>query len=127
MNDFIDEATDGRFEVGLNVSVETTDQVFPPIPDRALDKMQSIDLHFKGETKFSKADFDRLRAAIYRDVIYLKETNPGQFHIVDGHGTIGQAMSDKKTILPVWFEKRNGTVEKFNLNLTTYQLEPING
>lgn len=62
-----------------------------------------------------------------KGVVHLKETNPGHFTIVDGHGIIGQAMSDKINLIPVWFEKRSGTVEKFNLNLATYQLEPING
>lgn len=122
MNDFIDEATGGRFEAGLTVSGEIVGTV---------DKMLSIGpdtvLSWQGKTEMSPEQFKTLKQKLFKDVVYLKETNPGHFTIVDGHGTIGQAISDKVNLIPVWFEKRNNTIEKFNLNLTTYQLEPING
>ena len=102
----------------------TIDQMKEPVAPwtHGMDAMQ---LFWKGSTTFTKEQFDRLQKTVFKDVIYLRETNPGQFHIEEGHGVIGQAMSDKVNLVPVWFHKRSGTVEKFNLNLTTYQLEPL--
>lgn len=129
MNDYVDDKGN-KFEAGLNVTSEIVGTV-DKLPDTTKGVFENMmvlkEAVWKGATTFTKEQFKELQKAVFKGVVHLLETNPGHFHIVDGHGVIGQAMSDKVNLLPVWFEKRNGTVEKFNLNLTTYQLEKIDG